>query len=142
MKKIKIIEIIVVLLVIGALAIYFAPNLINKQQDMLKARIKAGNAVFASKVLEKFSTDKNIKPSKAAQSVVDELNEIEENPYDKSLPAYTFDKDCKNCNCVEYDDNLSMVIVTTYDSKGELYARTVIKPPSFVTFYKDEDKKN
>ena len=34
-----------------------------------------------------------------------------------------------------------MIILTTYDKKGDLIARTVIKPPSFVTYNKSDDEK-
>ena len=75
------------------------------------------------------------------KKIADELNLIAKNPYDKKAKAYTFDINCKACNSIEYDDNLCMVILTTYNKRGDLIARTVIKPPSFVTYNKmDEDK--
>lgn len=138
MKKITIIEIIVVALVFIALIVYFAPKFINNREDMLEAKIKANNAVFTAKVLEEFSSNKNAKPSLVCQKVLDELNAVEKNPYNKKENAFTFDKNCSACNSVEYDDNLSIVIITTYDKKGELHSRTVIKPPSFVTYNKEE----
>ena len=108
---------------------------------MKAAKIKADNAVFASKVLEEFAQDKNAKPSVVTQKIADELNLIAKNPYDRKAKAYTFDINCKGCNSIEYDDNLSMVILTTYNKRGELIARTVIKPPSFVTYNKMDEKK-
>lgn len=142
MKKITVIELTTALLALFALGIYFLPNMINKKEDMILAKIKSDNAIFTSKVLELFAKNPNQKPSQIAQTVLDELNTISKNPYDKNLKAYTFEKDCKGCSSVEYDDKLIMVIVTTYDKKGDLIARTVIKPPSFVTYLKsDEDSK-
>ena len=135
-KTIVMAEITLVLLAVAALGIYYVPQLINKQEVMAAAKIKADNQVFVSKSLEEFEADKNIKSSEVAKKVSEELNVVTVNPYNKKAEAYTFDKTCKGCNSVEFDDALKMIILTTYDKKGELIARTVIKPPSFVTYSK------
>lgn len=141
-KKITAIELSVLALALIAAGVYFSPGFIHKQEVMKAAKIKSANAVFTSKILEEFAQNKNAKPSVVAQKVLEELNQTSKNPYNKKAPAYTFDVSCKGCNSVEYDDSLSMVILTTYNKKGELMARTVIKPPSFVTYNKnDEDNK-
>lgn len=140
-KKITAIELCVVFIVLLAFGIYYSPRLWHKQEALMAAKIKSDGAVFTSKVLEEFAQNKNIKSSEVAQKITDELNKVEKNPYNKSEPAYTFEKNCKACNSVEYDDDLSMVILTSYNKKGELLARTVIKPPSFVTYNKSDDKK-
>lgn len=140
-KKITAIEITTIFLAFIALGVYYSPKFMQKQEIMKAAKIKADNAVFASKVLEEFAQDKTAKPSVVAQKIADELNLIAKNPYDRKAKAYTFDINCKGCNSIEYDDNLSMVILTTYNKRGELIARTVIKPPSFVTYNKMDEKK-
>lgn len=140
-KKITAIELSVVFVFLLALGIYYSPRLWHKQEAMMAAKVKSDNAIFTSKVLEEFAQNNNIKSSEVAQKITDELNKVEKNPFDKNAPAYTFDKNCKACNSVEYDDALSMVILTSYNKKGELLARTVIKPPSFVTYNKSDDKK-
>ena len=56
------------------------------------------------------------------------------------ITSFTFDTNCKGCNSVEYDDKLTMIILTTYNKRGDLIARTVIKPPSFVTYTKSENE--
>ena len=141
-KKITAIEITTISLVLIALGIYFAPRFMTEKEVMLAAKIKSDNAIYVSKALEMFAANKNIKPSEVAQAVSDELNKTAKNPYDKNKQAYTFDSECKGCNSVEYDDKLTMIVLTTYDKKGDLIARTVVRPPSFVTYSKaDDDKK-
>lgn len=115
---------------------YFVPKFINKQEVSAAAKIKADNEVFISKSLEEFASNKNLKSSEIAKKVSEELNIATVNPYNKKEEAYTFEKTCKGCNSVEFDDALEMIILTTYNKKGELIARTVIKPPSFVTYNK------
>lgn len=139
-KKIKYTITVLILLTI-ALGVYFIPQFIPDKQIQIEEKIKATNSAFTKKVLDEFSANPNRKASEISQQVCDELNQTSENPYNKNALAYTFEKNCKGCSSVEYDDSLSMVIVTTYDNKGELMARTVIKPPSFVVFTKEEQNK-
>jgi len=135
-KTIVITEIIFVLVACTVLSAYYVPQLLNKQEVMAAAKIKADNEIFVAKSLEEFEANKNIKSSEVAKKISEELNVVTVNPYNKKAEAYTFEKTCKACNSVEFDDTLKMIILTTYDKKGELIARTVIKPPSFVTYNK------
>jgi len=136
-KKITAIEIVAVAIIFTALGVYYSPFFMQKQEMMAAAKIKSDNAIFTSKVLEEFAANSKTKPSEVVQKVTDELNLTSKNPYNKKEKAYTFQMNCKGCNSVEYDDNLKMVILTTYNKKGDLIARTVIKPPSYVTYTKD-----
>ena len=129
-------EVSFVLIALGIFSVYYIPQMLNKQEVMAAAKIKADNQIFVTKTLEEFEANKNVKPSDVAKKVSDELNVVTVNPYNKKSEAYTFEKTCKGCNSVEFDDALEMIILTTYDKKGELIARTVIKPPSFVTYNK------
>ncbi|MBQ8847788.1 MAG: hypothetical protein IJ003_02475 [Candidatus Gastranaerophilales bacterium] len=137
-KKITAIELSVILLALVGIGIYYSPNFMNKQEVMMAAKIKADGAIFTSKALEEFAANSNIKPSQVAQKVAGELNLTTQNPYNKKAQAYTFETTCKGCNSVEFDDKANMIILTTYNNKGELMARTVIKPPSFVVYSKGE----
>ena len=139
-KKITAVEILVVSIDLIAIGIYYSPNFMLSQEVMKAGKIKANNAIFTSKVLEEFAVNKTQKPSEIAKKVADELNQTTKNPYNKKADAYTFDLKCEACNSIECDDNLSMIILTTYNKKGELIARTVIKPPSYVVYQKDFEK--
>lgn len=140
-KKVTAIELITVTIALIAGGIYYSPRFMQNQEVMKAAKIKSDNAIFTSKVLEEFASNKEAKSSDVAQKILDELNEKSKNPYDKKAAAYTFDTKCKGCSSVEYDDSLEMIILTTYNKKGDLIARTVIKPPSFVTYTKENENK-
>ena len=138
-KKITLIEITTLIIVFIAMGIYFSPRFLFKQEVMQAAKIKANSSIFTARVLEEFATNKDAKPSDVAKIVSEELNVLTKNPYYRKKPSYTFEAKCKGCNSVSYDDVNQMVIVTTYNKKSELVARTVIKPPSYVTYLKHED---
>jgi len=139
MKKTLKIQITILVLAIISLAVYFIPMLKEKQETMMAAKIKTDTMAFTHKALEEFKNNKGIKASSVAQKIVDEFNEKGQNPVNKNLAPYTFNKEAKSQTSVEYDDMLEMIILTSYDKKGTLTSRTVIKPPSFVT-YESENK--
>ena len=139
MKKITIIEIIVVIIVLCALTMYLIPNIIADREAKTLAIVKSNNAIYTSKVIEEFSHDKSAKPSDIAKKVADELNKTQKNPYDNDKDFFSLDNELASCSNIEADDNLKMIIVTTLDRQGELISRTVINPPSFVTYYKENE---
>ena len=140
MKKISAIEIIVIILVIAVLIIYLAPQILNKKEDKIISQIKADNAIFTSKIIEEFASNANILPSVAAKKTADELNKTQKNPYKRGKDLYIISKDTPGYSNVEYDNNIKMIIVTTIDNNNSIVSRIVINPPSFVSYYKNENK--
>lgn len=138
-KKIIIIAISIILVCIIAF-ICCIPIFNQKQEDTISEQIKSNDKIFIQKALDEFAQNKNIKASTVADKIVKELNSISKNPYNKKIETYTFEKDAKECTSVEYDDNLAMIMISTYDKKGNLSARTVIKPPSFVSYYESDNE--
>ena len=117
-KKITAIEIVVLLIIFVALGIYYTPKILTSKDVKMIAKIKADNAMFTAKVLEEF-------------------NAAGKNPYNKDGLAYTFEQSCKGCNSVTYDDNFKTITIESFDKKGTFLARTVIAPPSYVTYVKE-----
>lgn len=138
MKKFVIFSLIILALI--AFGVCFMPNQKEKSELKKATKIKTNSEIFTSKTLEEFEKNPNIKPSFVAKKLVDEMNAQSKNPYDKKSDAFTLEKECKGCTSVDFDDDLTMIILTTYDKKGELIARTVIKPPSFVVYDKKDVK--
>lgn len=136
-SKIATVEIVTFVLLFVGIGIYTSPYFLKDQKMMKAAKMKADSSIFSARVLEEFAADKNMKASSAAKKVCEELNTVMVNPYDKKLPAFTYDLNCKACNSVEFDDNAKMITVTTYDKRGDMIARVAIVPPSFVKYEKE-----
>ena len=136
-KKITAIEIVVLLIVLIALGIYYTPRFMTSTDVKKIAKIKADNAMFTAKVLEEFAADKKAVPSVVAKKIIEEFNISIKNVYDKNLPAYTLEQSCKGCNSVVYDDKFKTITIESYDKRGTFLARTVIAPPSYVTYTKE-----
>jgi len=139
-KKITAIEIFVAVIILVAVGIYYSPHFMQEKEIRMAAKIKTDNSIFISKVLQEFAQNKNAKTSEVAKKVAQELNSVSVNYFDKKEEAYTFESQCRGCNSIEYNDEQSMIIVSTFNKKGEMLARTVIKPPSFVTYVKSADE--
>lgn len=136
MKKHILALTITIVIVLVALIIYFAPKFMLDKEMQKVAKVKANNAIFTARVIEEYSKNTKIKASELAQKIVEEMNKITINPYNKKNKAYTYENECKSCNSVNFDDTTQTIVLTSYNKKGELIARSVIKPPSFVTYSK------
>ena len=83
----------------------------------------------------------NLNKTFGTKKVLEDLNKTTINPYNRRKPAFTLDAICVGCSSVGFDDTNQMIVVTSYNNKKELVARTVIKPPSFVEYSKFDNKK-
>jgi len=138
-NKITAFEFFVFLILVLCIALYVSPNLLINIDKKNDAIIQTNASVFTSKVLAEFSANPKAKASKIASKLTDELNAVNKNPYTKKNPAYSLNKNCRGCVIITPDDKLNAITVEAYANEGSLLVRTVISPPSFVTFTRDLD---
>lgn len=141
MSKIAKLEIAVIIILLICIGLYLTPYFKKSADERKIARINANAAIFTSKSLAEFSRDKDQKASVVAKKTLDELNTVSKNPYDRKLPAYVSGNVFCGSVSIESDDKLQTITVTGYGRDNVIIVRTVIKPPSFVTYKKYEDKK-
>ena len=65
-------------------------------------------------------------------------NETCKNPFTRSESAFTIDKKCTGCVSVSYDGDTESVTVTGYGKNLDILCRTIVKPPSYVTYEREE----
>ncbi len=70
--------------------------------------------------------------------LVKKYNETYTNPVTKKENAFTTDKKCMGCVSVIFDDNTQSLNITGYDKNLQILCRTIVKPPSFVTYEREE----
>ena len=73
-----------------------------------------------------------------AKEYVEKYNEIYKNPITNKESAFTTDKKCIGCVSVDYDEGTKSLNVTGYDKNFEILCRTIVKPPSYVTYEREE----
>ena len=86
-----------------------------------------------------------MKASVISKKLTEELNAVNKNPLSKKEPAYITGEKCEGCVIITPDDKLNSITVEAYSKENALLVRTVIQPPSFVTYTRDltvPDKKD
>ena len=141
MKKITKLEITAIIILVICLGLYLSPYFSGKMDKKRAAKVNANAAVFTTKALANFAYEKDKKASSIAKKTADELNTLDKNPFNKKLPAYVFENPQTGSVLVESDDKIQTITLTGLGENKIILVRTVIKPPSFVTYRKYEDKK-
>lgn len=142
--KITSVEIFVILIVLLGLAFYFIPKGLISIEKRQYGIIQTNAAIMTSKILSEFSDNekKNKDINKVARILVDELNETIKNPMKKKNPAFTINEECLGCIVLKADKKVGNITLVSYDKEGNIITRTVIQPPSFVTYNKEYDPTN
>ncbi len=139
--KITPVEIFVLFLVVLGFSFYFVPKAMISLEQKQYGRLQTNAAMMTSKILAEFSDNlKKENPTEIATKLTEEMNKLCKNPIDKKNPAFSVDKECLGCVVLKADNKVKNVILTAKDKEGKLVVRTVIQPPSFVTFNKDLEK--
>lgn len=142
MRKITPVEIFVLFLVCIGIAFYVIPKITLSLEQKHYGRLQTNAAMMTSKILAEFSDNtKKELPSKISENLSNEMNKLVQNPIEKKNPAYSINEECLGCVVLTSDDKVKSIILTAKDKEGKLITRTVIQPPSYVTFNKDLNEK-
>lgn len=136
-NKITVFEIFVLLLIVLCVALYLSPNFLVKLENKKYAQIQTNAGIFTSKALSEFSSSPKTKASVISKKLAEELNAVNKNPLSKKAPAYSINEKCEGCVIITPDDKLNSIAVEAYSNEATLLVRTVIQPPSFVTYTRD-----
>ena len=138
-NKITLFEIFVLILLVICVWLYVSPNFLLKAENRKNALVQTNAGIFTSKALAEFSANSKVKASVVSNKLVEELNAVNKNPFSKKAPAYcVLDKcECEGCVKINPNDKINSITVEAYTKDDVLLVRTVIQPPSFVTYTKD-----
>jgi|GEM_PF-4116828 len=132
--KSKIIAAALIFITVMLAVVYFYPRLTVLYENRRDAKVTADCKVFTDKILERAQEEqsKNKKKKLDLKKLSDEITqELDVKYCDTKTPL---------CCMVEYDKKTNTVVVTGFDATQEVITRTVINPPSFVTFDRMERK--
>lgn len=136
-NKITLFEIFVLVLIILCIGLYVSPNFLTKLENRKYAQMQTNAGIFTSKALSEFSANPKMKASVISKKLTEELNAVNKNPLSKKGPAYSLNEKCEGCVIITPDDKLNSISVEAYSNEAALLVRTVIQPPSFVTYTRD-----
>ncbi len=138
-NKITLFEIFVLILLVICVWLYVSPNFLLKAENRKNSLVQTNASIFTSKALAEFSANSKVKASVVSNKLAEELNAVNKNPFSKKAPAYcVLDKcECEGCVKISPNDKINSITVEAYTKDNILLVRTVIQPPSFVTYTRD-----
>ncbi len=141
-RKITKIEIFVILILIFAFSLYLYPKFFVQKEIRQNALVKTNNAICVQEVLAQFSTKKpqDVDLKNAVDETIKKLNALNKNPVNKKEPAFVYAQKCAGCVSLEINEPTGSITSTGYDKDLNVLARSVMKPPSFVTYENTENE--
>ena len=138
-NRITFFEIFVLILLVICVWLYISPNFLIKAENRKYSIVQTNAGIFTSKALAEFSANPKIKASVVSNKLVEELNAVNKNPFSKKEPAYCILAKCECDGCVKINSNdkINTITVEAFTKDNLLLVRTVLQPPSFVTYTRD-----
>lgn len=130
-KGFTLLELLIVVVIIGVLALIAAPSLLNATDQAKEGAVKANVSAAASSVTSRFALESNSSATTIAAAVVAELAADNTNPIDDSDGAVAFATSGNSPGTVVLagDDANDEIIITGYDEDGAaLVTKTVAAP--------------
>ena len=137
-KIINIIEILFWIVAVILIVIVIKTIVIPKMDLKREEDIKENGRIFLERVLAKYDITKKAQYDikKSVLDIIDDLNEERVNPYGKKNLPYVLNEECKGCITINIDEGTNSIVATGYDSKNNILTRSVINPPSYVSYEK------
>lgn len=130
--KSKKIEAAAILIAVVLAVIYFYPRVVALQEKQQNAKVVANCKIFSDKILERAQLESADK-KKFLKAKKPDLKKISTELMEELGDSYT-DTKAPLCCMVEYDKKTNTIVITGFDASKDVLTRTVVNPPSFVTY--------
>jgi len=123
-------ELLIVVVILGVLALIAAPSLLNAADQAKDATVKANESAAASSVTSRFALNSTKSATEIADAVVDELNAENKNPVDDTVDAFTTSGTAAGSVVLTPNDDADTIVITGYGKKGNLLVTKTVKAPA------------
>lgn len=123
-------ELLIVVVILGVLALIAAPSLLNAADQAKDATVKANLSAAASSITSRFALQSSDAASVIAQDIVDELNAENKNPIDEDSDAFAVGGTTPGSVVLAADDATDSIVITSYDKNGDLLVTKTVKAPA------------
>jgi prepilin-type N-terminal cleavage/methylation domain-containing protein len=123
-------ELLIVVVILGVLALIAAPSLLNAADQAKDATVKANESAAASSVTSRFALNTTDSASEIATAVVTELNSENKNPVDATAVAFTTSGTTPGSVVLAANDDTDTIVITGYGKKGNLLVTKTVKAPA------------
>ena len=123
-------ELLIVVVILGVLALIAAPSLLNAADQAKDATVKANESAAASSVTSRFALNTTDTATQIATAVATELNSENKNPVDAAAAAFATSGTAPGSVVITADDNADSIVITGYGKKGNLLITKTVKAPA------------
>lgn len=123
-------ELLIVVVILGVLALIAAPSLLNAADQAKDATVKANESAAASSVTSRFALNSTETATQIANDIVTELNAENKNPVDDTAAAFATAGNTPGSVVLTADDNADSIVITGYGKKGNLLITKTVKAPA------------
>lgn len=118
-KGFTLLELLIVVVIIGVLALIAAPSLLNATDQAKEGTVKANVSAAASSITSRFALKTTEAASDVATNVVADLNTDNTNPIDDANPAFATGGTAAGSVVLAGDDATDTVTINGYDADGK-----------------------
>lgn len=123
-------ELLIVVVILGVLALIAAPSLLNAADQAKNATVMANESAAASSVTSRFALNTNDTATEIADAIVAELNAETRNPIDDANAAFATAGTAAGSVVLTADDDADEIVITGYDKNSELLVTKTVKAPA------------
>jgi len=123
-------ELLIVVVILGVLALIAAPSLLNAADQAKDATVKANISAAASSVTSRLALNTTDTASETATAVADELNADNKNPIDVDNAAFATSGTAAGSVVLTADDATDSIVITGYDKDGSNLLTKTVKAPA------------
>lgn len=129
-KGFTLLELLIVVVILGVLALIAAPSLLNAADQAKDSVVKANESAAASSITSQFALNSTLAASAIATSVAGTLNGQNKNPVDATKAAFATTGTVAGSVVLTADDATDTIVVTGYGKKGDLLITKTIAAPA------------
>jgi len=129
-KGFTLLELLIVVVILGVLALIAAPSLLNAADQAKQSAVKANVSAAASSVTSRFALNTTDKATVVASDVVTDLNTDNKNPMVEANAAFATAGNADGSVVLAGNDANDLIVITGYGKDGSTLIKKTVKAPA------------
>lgn len=129
-KGFTLLELLIVVVIIGVLALIAAPTLLNAADQAKEGTVKANVSAAASSVTGRFALKSDESATTVATTVVGQLNPENTNPINDANAAFATSGTAPGSVVLAGDNNTNSIVIRGYKKDGTVLITKTVEAPA------------